>query len=94
MLDKMKQIYEFQKKAREIQKHLEDMKVEQMEGGVTLCLNGLFKVESLQIDPSLMSPDRKEKLESTLKKLFSETALEVQKRSAASSADFLKGLSL
>lgn len=88
----MKQVYELQKKARELQKKLEEVKVEQIEGGVKLVLNGVFKVESIEIDPSYFAPERKAKLESVLKNLFTETVQEVQKRSAASSADLLKGL--
>ncbi len=93
MFDKMKQVYELQKKAKELQKKLEEMSVEQIEGGIKLRLNGLFKVESLEIDPSFLSVDRKEKLESLLSKLFTDTVQEVQKRSAASSSELLKGLS-
>ena len=93
MFDKMKEIYELQKKAKELQKRLEEMTVEQIEGGIKLRLNGLFKVVSLEIDPSFLSLDRKEMLEASLKKLFTDTVQEVQKRSASSSSDLLKGLS-
>ena len=94
MFDKMKQIIELQKKAKEIQKQLGEMKVERNDGGVKLCLNGLFQVETVEIDPSFLAPDQKSRLESTLKRLFTDTVQEVQKKSAASSADLLKGLSL
>ena len=93
MFDKMKQIYEIRKKAKELENKLAELKVDLAEGGIKLRLNGLFNCESLEIDPSFLSPDRKEKLESILKKLFTETVREVQKRSAASSSDLLKGLS-
>lgn len=94
MFDKMKQIYELQKKAKEIQKKLEEISVEQMEGGIKIKVNGLFKVESLEIDPTFLSPDKKEKLELLLRKLFSDTIQEVQKRTAFESKDLLKGFSL
>ena len=93
MLDKMKQIYELQKKAKEIQKKLEELIVERVDSGVKLRLNGLFNVVSLEIDPSFFSPDRKENLESTLRRPFTDTVQEVQKRSASSSSDLLKGFS-
>jgi len=92
MFDKMKQLYDLQKKAKELQKKLESVTVEQVEAGIKMKINGIFKVESIEIDPSFLSPDKKEKLESTLCKLFSETIQEVQKRSAAESQDLLKGL--
>ena len=90
----MKQMYDLQKKAREIQKKLEEIKVEQTEGGIKMRLNGVFKVESIDIDPSFLNPEMKTKLENILAKLFSETVKEVQKRSALESQDLLKGFSL
>ena len=89
----MKELYELQKKAREIQKKLENIKVEQSENGIKIKINGVFKVESLEIEPSLFSPEKKEKLESALCKLFSSAVAEVQKQSALESKDLLKGLS-
>ncbi|MBI4217926.1 MAG: YbaB/EbfC family nucleoid-associated protein [Elusimicrobia bacterium] len=94
MFNKMKEIYELQKKAREIQKKLESVFVEQTDSGVKLKMNGLLKVESLEIDPALLSTDKKEKLEGTLCRLFTQSAQEVQKRSALESKDLLQGLSL
>ncbi len=92
MFDKMKEIYELQKKAREIQKKLENVKVEIEENGVKIKLNGVFKVELIEIDPSILSIDKKQKLENTLCRLFSSAVQEVQKQSALESKDLLKGL--
>jgi DNA-binding protein YbaB len=94
MFDKMKQMYELQKKAKELQKKLEGIKIEQSEGGVKLVINGIFKVESLDIDASLLSPELKGKLETILRKLFTEAVQEAQKRSAVQSQELLKGLAL
>ncbi len=94
MFDKMKQLYELQKKAKEMQKKLESISIEEELGGIKIKLNGLLKVESLEIDPSYLASDKKEKLESTLCKLFSEAVQSVQKSSASFSQDLLKGLSL
>lgn len=92
MFDKMKQMYELQRQAKEIKKKLESVKLEQTEGGVRVKINGALRVESLDIDPGFLSQDRKEKLETLLCKLFSEAIQEVQKRSASQSADLFKGL--
>jgi DNA-binding protein YbaB len=94
MFDKMKQMYDLQKKAREIQKKLEAIRIEQTEGGHTLAMNGLFKVESLKLDPASLNAENKEKLEKTLEKLISAAIMEAQRRSALESKDFLKGLPL
>lgn len=93
MFDKMKQMYDLQKKAREIQKRLEAVKVEQADSGIKIRVNGIFKVESLDIDPSYLAADKKEKLESAICKLFSSAIQEVQKQSAKESQDLLKGFS-
>ena len=90
----MKQMYDLQKKAKELQKKLETITVEQAEGGVKVKVNGVFKVEALEIDPSYLALDKKEKLETLLCKLLSETIQEVQKRSAMQSQELLKGFSL
>ena len=92
MFDKMKQLYDLQKKAREIQKKLEGIQVEQVQDGIKLRINGLFKVESLEIDPSFLTVDKKAKLENTLSRLFSDAVKEAQKRSAAESKDLFQGL--
>ena len=93
MFDKMKQMYELQKKAKELQNKLEQIKVEEMEAGVKLTINGIFKVESIDIDPAFLSTEKKEKLEELLCKLFSSAVKEVQKRSAVESQNLLKGFS-
>ena len=92
MFDKMKQLYDLQKKAKEIQKKLEGIQVEQVQDGIKLRINGLFKVESLEIDPSFLTVDKKAKLENTLSRLFSDAVKEAQKRSAAESKDLFQGL--
>jgi len=55
-------------------------------------MNGLMKIESLDIDPLYLAPEKKSELEKTISKLFSDTVTEVQKRSAMQSRDLLKGL--
>lgn len=94
MFNQMKQMYELQKRAKEIQSKLESIVIDQTEGGIKIRINGIFKVESLEIDSTYFSPDKKEKLESLLCKVFSDAVQEVQKRSALQSQDLLKGLSL
>ena len=58
MLNQMKQLYEMQKKAKELQRQLEAIKVEKSNSSRTLSatVNGAQKVEAIQIDPSWLSP--------------------------------------
>lgn len=93
MFEKMKQMYELQKKAKEIQRKLEEIKVEESDSGIKIQVNGIFKVEFLEIAPEFLAPDKKEKLESILCKLFSKAVQEVQKKSALESQNLLKGFS-
>lgn len=94
MFDRMKQMYDLQKKAREIQKKLEDIKIEESKAGIKILMNGIFKVEQLEIAPEYLSPDKKQKLESLLCDIFTDAVKEAQKRSALESKDLLKGFSL
>lgn len=87
-------MYELQKKAKEIQNKLGSISIEHSESGITIKINGLFKVESLNIDPDYCAIEKKEKLESLLKKLFTDAVQEVQKKSAMESKDLLKGFGL
>ena len=68
MFNQMKQLYDMQKKAKELQKQLESIKVEKTASGgsLSVVVNGAQKVESIQIDPSWLSPDKKAALESSL----------------------------
>lgn len=92
MFGQMKQLYDLQKKAKELQKKLETINVEKTDSGIKIRINGIFKVEMLEIDPSLLNLEKKQKLESQLCKIFSDTVQEVQKKSAMESKDLLKGL--
>lgn len=93
MFGKMKEVYEMQKKAREIQKKLESVVVEKTDNGITVKVNGVFKVQEISIDSALLSADKKEKLESALAKTLSQALSELQKRSALESQELLKGFS-
>jgi DNA-binding protein YbaB len=94
MFDKMKQLMELQKKAKEMQKMLEGIRVEKSEKGVTIALNGAFQVERVSVDEALLTPARKAELEQLLARLFGETAEEVRKRSAAEAMGAMKGMGL
>lgn len=96
MLDKMKQIMEMQKKAKEVQKALEALKVERTTPGgkIRLVMNGNHRVESLSIDPGVFTPDHREEIEQALAKLMTEAAEDVKQRSAAQAMEMMKGLDL
>ena len=60
----MKKVQEMQAKMQEMQKELENKTVEAESGGgmVKVTMNGKQVVQSINIDPSLLSEDEKNKL--------------------------------
>ena len=96
MFDKVKQIYDMQKQAREMKKTVEAVKVEKeaMGGKVKIAMNGSFKVENVSIDESLLQPGNRATLEKTLKDLISDTAEEVAKISAQQAMAMMKDLNI
>ena len=65
----MKKVQEMQAKMQEMQKELENKTVEAESGGgmVKVTMNGKQVVQSINIDPSLLSEDEKEVLEDLIK---------------------------
>jgi DNA-binding YbaB/EbfC family protein len=96
MLDKMKQMYELQKKAKEMQKAVEAMTVERVSAGgkVSLVMNGNFKVERLSIDESALIPGNKAALEKTLAELFTGAAEEVRAASTRQAMGMMKEMNI
>jgi len=94
MLNQMKQIYEMQKKAKELQKQLQAVKAEQTNSSrsLSITVNGIQKVESLRIDPLWLTPEKNAALEAALTQLINDAFEEVQKRSASQAASLMKDL--
>lgn len=80
MLDKAKQMWELQKKARAIQKDLKDTEVEAKaaDGRVVVVFNGEQHIQSVEIDPSMLTEDSKRELEKALQQAISEAISRVQ----------------
>jgi len=96
MFDKMKQLYELQKKARIIKKELENIivNVEEMNGKIKISMNGEFKIKSLEIDPYFLTPDKKFELENALKRAIANVVAQTQIQSASKMKELTKGLNL
>ncbi len=74
MLDKAKQMYDMQKKARALQKALKDTEVtaSDQDNLVKITLSGEQHILKVDIDQSLAADGQKQVLEDTLKKVFAE----------------------
>lgn len=90
MFDKAKQLYQLQKKAREVQKELKNTEVEarSSDGLISVVFTADQKVRSVEIDPMLLSADRKRDLEEKMTRVISEGLSRVQ----AVAAEKTKGL--
>ena len=84
MLDKMKSMFEAQKKMKDIQKGLENISVdyEGAGGKITIRMSGTQKVISMSIDPSLLTVDNKQVLERDIVNSLNNASAKVQKVAA------------
>ena len=90
----MKQLYDMQKKAKELQRQLESIKVEKSrsDGTLSVSVNGAQKVESMKIDPVWLAAEKKTDLERALVSLVNEAFEAAQKQSASQAAALMKDL--
>jgi DNA-binding protein YbaB len=74
MLDKAKQLYQLQKKAKEVQRDLKNTEIEasSTDGTVVVVLSADQKIKEIKVDESLLSPDKKSEIEDKLVKVVSE----------------------
>jgi DNA-binding YbaB/EbfC family protein len=94
MFNQMKQLYDMQKKAKELQRQLQLIKVEKSNTSrsLTVAVNGAQKVETIHIDPSWLAADKKAALESALAQLINEAFEAAQQQSASQAATLMKDL--
>jgi len=90
MFDKAKQLYQLQKKAREVQKELKNTEVESrsVDGLISVVFTGDQKVKTVEIHESLLTPDKKREIEEKLTRVISEGL----SRAQAVAAEKTKGL--
>ena len=72
--------WELQKKARAIQKELKNTEVEAKaaDGKVVVVFNGEQHLQSIEIEPAMLTPDKKRELEKALEQAISEAISRVQ----------------
>ena len=84
MLDKMKSMFEAQKKMKQIQQGLENISVdyEGAGGKVKISMSGTQKVLSMSLDESLLTADKKQLLEKEIVTSVNNASAKVQKAAA------------
>jgi DNA-binding protein YbaB len=90
MLDKVKEVYQLQKKAKEIQKQLKNTEIEAKSADfkVTVVMTADQKIKTIDIDESLLEKSSKRDLEEKLIKVIAEG----MSRAQAVAAEKTKGL--
>lgn len=90
MFDKAKELYQLQKKAKEIQKELKNTEIEakSVDGLVAVVFSADQKLKTIDIDESLLVASKKKELEEKLSRVISEGLSRVQ----AVAAEKTKGL--
>lgn len=94
MFGKMKELYEFQKKAKQVQKELAKTIIEKEVGAVSVKVNGEQKIQSVTIDPDQVDKDNISSLENDVKSAMEQAINESQKIAADKMKDIAGGLGL
>lgn len=74
MLDKAKQLYQLQKKAKEVQKELKNTEIEarSTDDLISVVMSADQKIKEIKISQEILSPANKSELEDKLMKVISE----------------------
>ncbi|PIS07163.1 nucleoid-associated protein, YbaB/EbfC family [Candidatus Berkelbacteria bacterium CG06_land_8_20_14_3_00_43_10] len=96
MLDKMKQLYQLQKKAKEIQKELKETEIEarSTDGEVTVVYNGEQHLVDIAIAEDMLSPQKKKELEQLIIKVSGEAMSKAQALAAEKTKDVMKDMGM
>lgn len=80
MLDKMKQLYDMQKKAKQIQKELKETEIEatSANGSVTVVFNGEIHIVNISIDKTMLAPENQRELELAIKHTVAQAIAKAQ----------------
>ena len=80
MFNKLKQIQELRKQAKELQSNLseENITSESEKGLIKVTVDGNHKVKNIEIDNELLNTESKEKLENGLQEAYNKATDEVQ----------------
>ena len=94
MFGKAKDLYEFQKKARKVQKELRSEIVEKEVGAVKVKINGEQKIQGITVDPELVDKENITQLEGDVKSAVEQAISESQKIAADKMKDITGGLGI
>ncbi len=87
MFEKLKQFKDLRDQAKMLQDMLSKEAETVSKNGVVLTMDGNLTMTALAIDPDMLHPDKKEKLESTIKELHAEVLKKIQRTMAMKMKD-------
>ncbi len=96
MLDKMKELYQLQKQAREMQKELRDTEIEAVgaNGNITVVVNGEIHLQKITIADALIDVSKKRDLERGLEDTLREALSKAQAIAAEKSKAMMKSMNI
>lgn len=92
----MKELYQLQKKAKQVQKELKDLEIEANSTGgeLKVVVSGELKITSVSISDEAMNLENKRALEMAIKETVGQAMAKAQSESAARMQPILKDLNL
>ncbi|NCO05118.1 MAG: hypothetical protein GW939_03145 [Candidatus Magasanikbacteria bacterium] len=82
MLSKLKQFKDIRDQAKQLQSALSEESVTVNKNGLVLTMNGNLDLTGLAIDENLLTPTKKDKLESLIKELHKDALKKMQRTMA------------
>ena len=94
MLDKIKQLMEVKKQADAIKKELDGLTVEVQEvRGIKIEISGSQTFRSIEIDPDIVQPDNRTRLQADLLRSMNAAVKKAQSVAAQKMSAFMPGMS-
>ncbi|MCT4591957.1 MAG: YbaB/EbfC family nucleoid-associated protein [Candidatus Gracilibacteria bacterium] len=94
MFDKMKDLYNMQKQAKQVKKELKNIHVEAEEDGVKIVVTAEQEVISIDIAPEKLGVENKAKLEKTIINVMQKATKKAQEIAAAKMRDIMGSMGL
>lgn len=79
MFNKLKQFKDIRSQAKDLQNKLSEESVSVNNNGITLTMDGNLKIIKLDIELSLLTPEKKNKLENAIKDAYDDAMKKMQR---------------
>jgi len=90
----MKNLYQMQKKAKEMKKAMKEIEIEAEENGILVVVNAAQELVEIQIPDELLKPENKKMIEKSVKSAFDRAMKKGQEVAAEKMKPLMGGLGL